>query len=690
MIPAALRELAREAGVSCDWTDAHGEPASIGEAPLRAVLAALGLPAKDSDQISASLKRAKQLRKEADNGPLLFCDAEQPIDLQCRLTAGSRCELVMEDGQRQSLQVDARGCLPALPCGYHQLRCGERQWILACTPPAALSVPQLTGDRRYIWGIAAQVYSLRRPDDGGLGDTAALAELAAVAADKGADALAISPLHAMFSARPEQYSPYSPSSRSLFNILHAAPAQVLGSEAVEQAIARLGLQDELDELEQLELIDWPAVSTLRLRLLRQLHADFASAPTRLQEDFNDFRQAGGQRLEYHCRHEALQQQALEQGRSSDWRAWPEPLRDPASPQVEAFAREQAAELEFHAFSQWLIDRCLAQVQRRCREAGMAIGLIADMAIGADISGSFGWAHQTELLNQVSIGAPPDLLNRDGQNWGVAAFSPLGLKRSGYRAFIEMLRANLQHAGGMRIDHIMGLQRLWIIPEGADAQDGAYLNYPLDDFLRLLALESWRHRALIIGEDLGTVPEGLQDTLARHNILGMRVLLFEQQDGELPAPEQWSNAALATTTTHDLPTLAGWQSGRDIAWREHVGQSSAEQAEQDRRQRTEEVHVLHQALQREGLTQGGKDPQTQLDASIRFLGSTPAPLVLVPLEDLLGATEQPNLPGPGDTHPNWRRRWSQSAAQMLDAPQAIRRLERLHNARLNRERKSFDG
>ena len=689
MIPAALRELAREAGISCDWTDAHGQPASLGEAALHAVLAALGLPARDPEQIDDSLRRARQISREAENGPLLICDAEQPIDLQCRLVAGSHCELTLEDGQQRQVQIDARGRLPALPCGYHQLRCGERHWTLACTPRAALSVPELTDGRQHIWGIAAQVYSLRRPGDGGLGDTAALADLAGVAADKGADALAISPLHAMFSARPEQYSPYSPSSRSLFNILHAAPAQVLGSKAVEQAISQLGLQDEQDELEQLELIDWPAVSALRLRLLRQLHADFAKASPGLQEDFAEFRRAGGQRLEYHCRHEALQQQALEQGRSGDWRAWPEPLRDPASPQVEAFAREQAAELEFHAFCQWLIDRCLARVQSRCREAGMAIGLIADMAIGADISGSFGWAHQTELLSQVSIGAPPDLLNRDGQNWGVAAFSPLGLKRSGYRAFIDMLRANLQHAGGMRIDHIMGLQRLWIIPEGASAQDGAYLNYPLEDFLRLLALESWRHRALIIGEDLGTVPEGLQDTLASHNILGMRVLLFEQQDGELPAPEQWSNAALATTTTHDLPTLAGWQSGRDIAWREHLGQRSAEQAAADRQQRTEEVHVLHQALQRQGLTQG-KDPQAQLDASIQFLGCTPAPLVLVPLEDLLGATEQPNLPGPGDAHPNWRRRWSQNAAQMLDAAPATRRLQRLHEARLARERKNLDG
>ncbi|SDS55997.1 4-alpha-glucanotransferase [Halopseudomonas litoralis] len=690
MITESLQKLAQEAGISCEWTDAHGNLASLDESTLRGVLAALDLPAETDSQIRDSLVQTRQFRQEADDGPLLICDAQQPIDLRGRLAAGSRCDIVLEDGQQQSLQVDAGGCLPALPCGYHQLQCGEQQLLLACAPHAALSVAELTGNDQPIWGLSAQVYSLRRTGDGGLGDTAALEYLALAAAHKGAAALAISPLHAMFSARPEQYSPYSPSSRSLFNILHAAPAQVLGVDAVERAIHECGLQFDLQTMEQSELIDWPAVSALRLRLLRQLHTDFSQAPDRLQADFHQFRTAGGARLEQHCCHEALQQHRLDQDLSGDWREWPTTLRDPNSPQVAEFARQHAPELDFQAFCQWLIDRCLGHVQSQCRDAGMAIGLIADMAVGADPSGSFGWSHQQELLNQVSIGAPPDLLSRDGQNWGVAAFSPLGLKRSGYHAFIEMLRANLAHAGGIRIDHIMGLQRLWIIPEGANAQDGAYLNYPLDDFLRLLALESWRHRALIIGEDLGTVPEGLQDALAERNILGMRVLLFEQQNDELPAPAQWSDRALATTTTHDLPTLTGWQSGRDIAWREHVGQSSVEQAELDRQHRSEEVQVLREALQREGLLGTEKDPQAQLDASIRFLGRTPAPLVLIPLEDILGATEQPNLPGPGDMHPNWRRRWLQPAAQMLDAPAPVRRLQYLHEARLAHKRNARHG
>ncbi|WP_193072832.1 4-alpha-glucanotransferase [Pseudomonas sp. FME51] len=690
MITEPLRSLAREVGISCEWTDAHGNPASLDESALRAVLAALDLPAGTDSQIRDSLAQARQFRQDADDGPFLICHAQQPIDLRGRLAAGSRCHITLEDGHQHSLEVDANGYLPPLPCGYHQVQSGEQQLLLACAPHAALSVAELTGGRRHIWGLSAQVYSLRRTGDGGLGDTAALESLALNAAHKGADALAISPLHAMFTSRPEQYSPYSPSSRSLFNILHAAPAQVLGAEIVERATHECDLQCDLQALEESVLIDWPAVSALRLRLLRQLHADFSQAPDTLQDDFRRFRAAGGIRLEQHCCHEALQQHQLNQNLSGDWREWPAPLRDPNSPEVAEFARQYTSELDFHAFCQWLIARCLSRVQSQCRNAGMAIGLIADMAVGADPSGSFGWSHQQELLSQVSIGAPPDMLNRDGQNWGVAAFSPIGLKRSGYRAFIEMLRANLAHAGGIRIDHIMGLQRLWIIPEGANAQDGAYLNYPPDDFLRLLALESWRHRALIIGEDLGTVPEGLQEALAERNILGMRVLLFEQQDGELPPPTQWSDRALATSTTHDLPPLAGWQSGRDIAWREHVGQSSAEQADLDRRQRSKEVQILREALQREGLLGEEKNPQAQLDASIRFLGCTPAPLVLIPLEDILGATEQPSLPGSGDMHPNWRRRWPQPATQMLDAPTAARRLDDLHEARLTCERNTHHG
>lgn len=686
MISQPLKSLADEVGILDQWLDAHGQQVNLDEQVLREVLRALDLPADNPDQISSSLSEARQRKRAAEQGPLIIADAGSPIDLRSRLPAGSYCTLEQEDGRRVELQLDGQGYLAAQPWGYYRLSCGEQEWQLACAPPACQSVQELTGRDR-LWGIAAQVYSLRRAGDAGLGDTAALLDLAVSAARQGADALAISPLHAMFSSNPAQYSPYSPSSRHHFNILHAAPAQVLGADMVEQALRQCGMTEQARQLEQQSLIDWPAVSSLRLTLLRQLHQQWPDAPITLHEDFQQFRLQGAEQLQQHCCHEALQQWMLASGASGDWRQWPADLRQPDTPAVRQFAEQQAAELEFHAFAQWLTQRSLAQVQQRAREAGMGIGLIADMAIGADPSGSFGWACQNQLLDKMSIGAPPDLLNRQGQNWGVAAFSPLGLKQHGYGAFISMLRANLAYSGGLRIDHILGLQRLWIIPEGASPQHGAYLNYPLDDLLRLLALESWRHRALIIGEDLGTVPPGFQKVLAERQILGMRVLQFEQQEQGLPAPPDWSDEALVTTSTHDLPTIIGWLCGRDIDWRERVGQSDAEQTSKDCAQRRKEIRVLDNALREQDLLSTAEDPQ-RLTACIRFLGRTPAPLVLLPLEDVMASAEQPNLPGVDNAlHPNWRRRWTQAAADMLEQTQPRQRLQALDDERTNTRRKT---
>lgn len=683
----ALNNLADEAGILHQWQDAHGQNMTLDQEVLRELLRALALPADSPGQIHSSLMLARQRRRDADRGPLIIADAGRPIDMHGRLPPGSYCQLQQENGTLVELQLDSHGYLPGQPFGYHLLNCGDQQWQLACAPPACPSVAELTG-RQHIWGIAAQVYSLRRAGDAGLGDTSALWQLARSAAAQGADVLAISPLHAMFNTRPEQYSPYSPSSRNLFNILHADPAQLLGEDRVQQALRDCGLTGQARYLEQQKLIDWPAVTALRLTLLRHLHQQLGELPVPLQQDFTAFRQQGGPQLQQHCCHQALQQAMLERGHGDDWRHWPSALRQPDSTEVNQFAEQQAPTLEFHAFTQWLIQRSLTQIQQELTEqdSPMSIGLLADMAIGADPSGSFAWACQKQLLSKVSIGAPPDLLNRQGQNWGVAAFCPLGLRQHGYSALIAMLRANLACSGGLRIDHIMGLQRLWIIPDGASPHQGAYLNYPLDDLLRLLALEATRHRALIIGEDLGTVPAGLQSILAQRDILGMRVLQFEQQEQGLPPPERWSEQALATTATHDLPSTLGWLAGRDIDWREQVGQSDAEQSQADRRQRQQQIQLLDQALRQQDLLSADDDRQ-RLSACIRFLGRTPAPLVLLPLEDVMASEEQPNLPGADNRlHPNWRRRWPQPAAEMLNQPGPRQRLQALDRERQQRHRK----
>ncbi len=247
----------------------------------------------------------------------------------------------------------------------------------------------------------------------------------------------------------------------------------------------------------------------------------------------------------------------------------------------------------------------------------------------------------------------------------------------------MLRANFAHAGGLRIDHVMGLQRLWVIPQGAPPSEGAYLNFPLDDMLRLLSLESWRHKAIVLGEDLGTVPEGLSEKLSARAILGMRVLLFEQNNGQFKPILDWSDQALATTSTHDLPTLAGWLSELDIEWNARLGHIDEQHESQWREERTREYESLRRALSQniDSLPSETEDPAQIIDASISYLGHTRAPLVLLPIEDALGVEEQANLPGTIDSHPNWRRRLPGDAASLLDNPNAARRLELLSRSRL---------
>ncbi|WP_287815526.1 4-alpha-glucanotransferase, partial [Pseudomonas sp.] len=277
----------------------------------------------------------------------------------------------------------------------------------------------------------------------------------------------------------------------------------------------------------------------------------------------------------------------------------------------------------------------------------------------------------------------DILNRAGQGWGISAFSPEGLVRNGFRAFIEMLRANFAHAGGLRIDHVMGLQRLWVIPMDSPPSEGAYLHYPIDDLLRLLTLESHRHKAIVLGEDLGTVPDGLREKLAARHMLGMRVLLFEQaHTGQFHPVLHWPDNALATSTTHDLPTLHGWWKARDIDWNHKLSLIDAHTEQQWRETREHERRGLRQALAHDSqnFVEAGSETDQVIDACVRFLGHTRAPLVLLPLEDALGVEEQPNLPGTTDSHPNWRRRFNGDSQTLLDDEDAARRLELLACAR----------
>ncbi|BAV74974.1 4-alpha-glucanotransferase [Pseudomonas chlororaphis subsp. aurantiaca] len=690
MSDAQLEILASRAGLAVDWIDANGRPQRVEPRVLRSVLASLGHPADNDQQIEASLRQLLQVQQSRKLPPLLTADAGQGLDLGHYFAPDTPCEIHLEDGSVLNLKLDANSMLPGLvPVGYQEVSIAGQHFTLAVAPERCYSVADAVDQATpRAWGLSVQLYSLRRSGDGGYGDTQALEDLIRVAGERGAEAIAISPLHAMFSSDTGRYSPYSPSSRLFLNSLYAAPGTILGERAWRSAIDASGLGSQLQQLEQQPMVDWPVAAQARQKVLRALYEGFCQGEHPLHQDFASFRHASGEALENHCRFEAIQAQRAARGESLDWREWPDAWRTPRSPALAHFAVEHASDIGFYAFCQWLIARCLERVQSTARSSGMGIGLIADLAVGADGGGSQAWSRQDELLAALTVGAPPDILNRQGQGWGISAFSPEGLVRNGFHAFIEMLRANFAHAGGLRIDHVMGLQRLWVIPLGAPPCDGAYLYYPVDDLLRLLTLESHRHQAIVLGEDLGTVPDGLREKLSARAMLGMRVLLFEQEHGTHFRPIlDWPDNALATTSTHDLPTLNGWWQGRDIDWSARLGlvDASGETHWREHRQREREGlrHALSRDPQnfREAPHIATHEADQVLDASVRFLGHTRAPLVLLPLEDALGIDEQANLPGTLDSHPNWRRRLAGSSAALLDDPDAARRLELLACARL---------
>lgn len=651
-----LHDLASAAGLLIDWQDASGEPQRVADNVLVTVLAALGLPAGTAAEIAESRHRLREEEAQAGTS-FLVTEVGQGIWVPRGL-------LTLEQGGERTVEA---GPLAIDKPGYHRLDTGGDVVTIAVAPRRAFQVCDAASGRR-IWAPAVQIPSLRDRRGGAYGDFGALARFAEAVAKQGADALAISPVHALFPADPSRFSPYAPSTRLFLNIFLADPSLLGGASS---------------DPSEGDLIDWRSAIPERMRGLRRLY-DSRSQETR--DEIEAFRVAGGEELELHTRYDALHARFFGTEHEGGWQAWPAEYHDAHGVAVAAFAREHAEEIGFYLFLQWLADRSLAAAQAAAKNAGMAVGLIADLAIGMDSGGSHGWARRDDLLSGLSIGAPPDKLGPDGQDWGITSFSPRALRRTGYRDFIATIRAALRQAGGIRIDHALGLRRLWVVPHGAAAIEGAYLTYPEADMMRLLALESWRARAIVVGEDLGTVPPGFREAMDAHGFLGMRVLWFERtRGGGFRAPETWAPKAAALTGTHDLPTVAGWWRGRDIDWTWRIGRTSASQSpEAEHEARGKDRERLWRACRKAGVTEGRRPPAPKpasaVDASIEYVASTPCELTIIPAEDLLGLAEQPNLPGTTDEHPNWRRRLPGHAEDMLDAPEVRARIDRLNEAR----------
>lgn len=653
--PNPLHELAQALGLAREWRDVEGRDRIVPDAVLTRIAGALGYPAQNEAEIATS--RAAIARERATVPAMIVTEVGRPTPLPPGL---AQMHLTAHDGAAQTLALAEATIPPIATPGYYQLDFAGHAITLAVAPARC---PEL--DARY-WGPALQIASLRAEDGKPYGTLAELAKAVELFAARGAQALAINPLHALFAGEGRDYSPYSPSSRQQLNTAFAAP-ELLGLPPLDW-----------DPAGDTPLIDWAQALPRQQAELRHLFATL-DAPTRARFEAETRDDA---ELARHALFDALDTHHRAKGRRH-WREWPEKHHDPEGKGVRRFAEDHADEIAFHTFTQWLTRAGLAQVKTRARAAGMAIGLVGDLAVGVHTGGADSWTRQGTMLEGLTIGAPPDPLGPLGQNWNLTSFSPQGLKRSGYAPWIALLRSAFAASGALRIDHAFGMARLWVIPEGEGPEMGAYLAYPFEDMLRLAVLEAHRADALLIAENLGTAPFGFLDALEARHLLDMRVLWFERaaDDGFIGAAD-YPVDAVAMTGTHDTATLAGWWTGRDLEWAEALGRlPQGTTPDEAALRRAWDRGLLWACLTHDAAPRPApEDPAPVVSAALAHIGRTPSVLAIAPLEDLLCEIEQPNLPGTIDEHPNWRRRMEMPLSKALERADVASRLELLDKAR----------
>ncbi len=503
------------------------------------------------------------------------------------------------------------------------------------------------------WGIALQLYTLRSPRNLGIGDLADLRAFCRLAGARGASYVGINPLHATFRSDPEAASPYAASSRRWLNWLAIAVDDLPEAEKRE---ARAVLEDRefqrrADDARATEYVDYTAVAALKDEALRACFATLARKPKR-RAAFEAWCTARGEPLLRFAVYEAL---VARFGR--DQGSWPESLRTPTSPDVALFAAGASDEVRYGMYLQWCAAEQLDAVAEDARRHG--VRLYRDLAVGVDANAADVWGDEGAYIPGVSVGAPPDVLNTLGQDWGLPPLDPRSLARDGYAELLALLEANCTDAGALRIDHAFSLARLYWIPRGADARSGTYVTYPLDDLRAIVTLAGVRNDCVIIGEDLGTVPEGFRERMAESGVLSYRILFFERAaDGRFLRPEEYPALALAASGTHDLPTIPAWLAGDDIPLRERFGLLRVPLEEEWATRERSRTLFLEALVAHGGLDPSATDDVTEIViASNRYLANSPALIVMAQIDDILGERTPVNVPGTSTEYPNWRRKLS---------------------------------
>jgi 4-alpha-glucanotransferase len=726
---SALDRLADLAGIEEGWVDFFGQYRPVPADTKRSFLSAMGFSVGNEDEVAASLYELEtrpwrrrlapvQVSAEQDGPPTIILtfpgsQSSAVVDWMVDEENGARhtghwaldSVAVVDERSLDGVALRRFACpLPGTPFpGIHRLQiaCGTEgaaEMTLIVTPEHA-HLPEAVHDGHRLWGYATQLYALKRERSWGIGDFSDLADLGRRAGRQGASAIGVNPLHALFASRPERFSPYSPSSRKFLNIAYIdveAVPDYLESADARKLFAAQEFQSRLAAARDAGLVDYVAVGQLKRSILEACWKSFLARHLKGKgsdrgASFRAFKLAGGRDLRNFAVFEALQAHFLAIDPDKGyWRLWPADYLDPDAAAVRAFNDEQADLVDFHIYLQWLADSQLTLAQDACEQSGMPVGIYRDLGVGIADDGAEAWANQSLLCQGVSIGAPPDPLNLAGQDWGLMPFNPIALQNLAYLPFLEVLEANMRHAGAMRLDHAMSLQRLYWVPRGKKADQGAYVRYPVEDLFGLVALASRRQKCLVIGEDLGNVPDGFRERMAGKDILGYRLLVFEKVGDRLRPPDQFPEKALVAFGTHDLPSLAGWWAAIDVEARERLAlYPDPEMGEAEALQRMQDRCLLIEALQTAGLVEedfptGSKlSPKhlTKLSCAVHtYLARTPAKLLMVQFEDLLGLSLQMNLPGTTDQHPNWRIRYPMAIAALLTDRRLLAIIGRLSEER----------
>lgn len=537
-----------------------------------------------------------------------------------------------------------------LPVGVYRLHLTDaaakhEELPLIVTPQRAFG-----GEFDRCWLLAVQLYGVRSLRNWGVGDFTDLAALLKLANQLGAAGVGLNPLHALFDERPADCSPYSPNSRLFLNPLY------IDAEKVPELPRDTAIRNRatLARLRALDIVDYVAVAELKWAALRLAFEQFMSRPAfERRRDFEQFRKERGRLLSRFACFEVLRHRF-----GSPWWEWPQEWRSPSEAKcAELRAGSGGREIEFVEFVQWIADRQLQACKDLGRRLGMKIGLYLDVAVGVQSDGFDAWNEQEAISRQLAVGAPPDALNTAGQDWGLAGFNAAGLELRSFEPFRDMLRASMRYAGAIRLDHVLGLKRLYLVPRGFRADNGAYVQMPFEALLAVTALESAAHACVVIGEDLGTVPPGFREQMNDWGIWSYQVMMFEcDEHGRFRGIDHYSANALVTFNTHDLASYAGWRSFSDLKLKRSLGIDPGESDEA----RWHALGMLDEALRGCGI--GGHD----LYSVVSFLARTRSRLLAISLEDLLGVVDQPNIPGTVNEHPNWRQRVPVAVDQIASA------------------------